>query len=312
MNLSQASVAVTGATGFLGGYLVEALRARGAHVVAVVRNPEKARALAARGAEVRRAALGEPAALARAFRDVDAVVSNAAVIAFLRPSETRKTNVEGTRNVFEAMAEAGVQRAIAISSSAAYRRSLRSLNESAVLRRGTKSAWLAAYAESKAAAEQVAWALCGRRGIALTALRPCGITGPHDPLLMGTLERFMRLKLAPFPAFVQIGVVHAADVAEAVCVALERPQVAAGKAYNLQGNTVSLWEIGDAWRRAGGGAPWLRVPIPVPYRLCFDDSLARRELGFRPRGLAEICREAIAARRQRADASVRGCDSFDC
>jgi nucleoside-diphosphate-sugar epimerase len=190
-----------------------------------------------------------------------------------------------------------VQRAIAISSSSAYRQSLRLLSESGPLRRGAKSAWLSAYAESKAAAEQLAWELCRRRGIALTTLRPCGITGPHDPLLMRTLERFMRLKLAPFPAFTQIGVVHAADVAEAACVALERPEVAAGKAYNLQGNTVSLWEIGDAWRRAGGGAPWLRLPIPVPYWLRFDDSLARRELGFQPRGLAEICREAVAARR---------------
>jgi nucleoside-diphosphate-sugar epimerase len=297
VKLSQASVAVTGATGFLGGYLVEALRARGAHVVAVVRNPEKARAVAARGAEVRRAELADPAALARAFRDVDAVISNAAVIAFLRPRETRQTNVEGTRNVFEAMAEAGVQRAIAISSSSAYRQSLRLVSESGALRRGAKAAWLTAYAESKAAAEQLAWELCRRRAIALTTLRPCGITGPHDPLLMRTLERFMRLKLVPFPAFTQIGVVHAADVAEAACVALERPEVAAGKAYNLQGNTVSLWEMGDAWQRAGGRAPWLRLPIPVPYRLRFDDSLARRELGFQPRGLAEICREAVAARR---------------
>jgi dihydroflavonol-4-reductase len=297
VKLSQASVAVTGATGFLGGYLVEALRARGAHVVAVVRNPKKARSVADRGAEVRRAELADRVALARAFRDVHAVISNAAVIAFLRPRETTQTNVEGTRNVFEAMADAGVQRAIAISSSAAYPMSSGMLSESAPLRPGAKFPWLSAYAESKAAAERLAWELCKRRNIALTTLRPCGITGPRDPLLMRNLERFMRLRLAPFPVLTQIGVVHAADVAEAACVALERPEVAAGKAYNLQGNTVSLWEIGDAWRSAGGRAPWLRLPIPVPYRLRFDDSLARRELGFQPRGLADICREAVAARR---------------
>jgi nucleoside-diphosphate-sugar epimerase len=296
VKLSQASVAVTGATGFLGGYLVDRLRARGAHVVAVVRDLEKARGLAARGAEVRRAELADRRALARAFRDVQAVISNAAVIAFMRPRETLRTNVEGTRNVFEAMAEAGVERAIAISSTAAYRQSLNCLNEGAQLRRGKPTARFAAYAESKAAAERLAWELCGRRGIALTTFRPCGITGPGDPLLMRAVERFMRIKLVPFPAFTEIGVVHAADVAEAVCVALERPEVAAGKAYNLQGNTVSLWAIADAWRRAGGRSPWLRLPIPVPYRLRFDDALARRELGFQPRGLAEICQEAVAAR----------------
>lgn len=297
MKLSQSSVAVTGATGFLGGYLVDQLRARGAHVVAVVRNPDKARDLAARGAEVRRAELADRSALGRAFRDVHAVISNAAVIAFMRPRETTRTNVEGTRNVFEAMAEAGVERAIAISSTSAYRHGLGWLNEAAQLRRGRLTSHFSAYSESKAAAERLAWELCERRRIALTTFRPCGITGPHDPLLMRSLERFMRLKLVPFPAFTQIGVVHAADVAEAVCVALERPQVAVGKAYNLQGNTVSLWRMADAWKGAGGSAPWLRLPIPVPYWLRFDDALARRELDFRPRGLAEICREAVAARR---------------
>jgi nucleoside-diphosphate-sugar epimerase len=296
VNLSHSSIGVTGATGFLGGYLVRKLRARGAHVVAVVRNPQKAAALAAQGAEVRRAELADRVALTRAFRDVQAVVSNAALIAFTRPRETTRTNVEGTRNVLEALADAGVTRALAISSTAAYPHSTRSLSERAPLRQGKLNAPLSAYAESKAAAERLAWELCSRRGIALTTFRPCGITGPDDPLLMRSLERVMRLKVAPLPIFTQIGVVHADDVAEAVCVALERPHISTGKAYNLQGNTVSLWALARAWKLAGGRAPWLCVPVPVPYWLRFDDALARRELDFHPRSIAEICREAVAAR----------------
>jgi nucleoside-diphosphate-sugar epimerase len=41
MTLRGARIAVTGATGFLGRYVVDALLARGAHVIGVVRNPDR-------------------------------------------------------------------------------------------------------------------------------------------------------------------------------------------------------------------------------------------------------------------------------
>lgn len=295
MNLTKSTVAVTGATGFLGGYLVRSLLARGTRVVAVVRNLEKARPLAELGAELRCADLADRPALRRAFESVDAVISNAAVVAFTRPRETTHTNVEGTRNVFEALSEAGVKRAIIISSASAYAFSTRTVDERSPLRVGKLNATLQAYGESKAAAESLARTLCEQRQIGLTIFRPCGITGPHDPLLMGTLRLFMRAKVVPFPALTRIGVVHAGDVAEAVCLALERSQVANGKAYNLQGNTLSLWALADAWKAAGGKAPWLRIPVPVPLLLRFDDALARAELGYRPRDVGVICREALAS-----------------
>jgi nucleoside-diphosphate-sugar epimerase len=294
VNLSQATVAVTGATGFLGSYLADALLTRGARVIAVVRNPDKAQALAARGAELRLSRLEDPEALRRAFAGVDAVISNAAMIAFTRPRETMRTNVDGTRNVFEALIGAGVKRAINISSASAYVPSPLRLDERAQLRRGRTDALLAAYGESKAAADRLADQLCARHGVGLTTFRPCGITGPNDPLLRRALERFQRLPLAPFPVLTRIGVVHGADVADAVCSALVRPEVAVGKVYNLQGNTVSLWALGSLLRRLRGTGPWLRIPVPFPYLLRFDDDLARRELAFAPRAVDAIVREWVS------------------
>lgn len=293
MNLSASKVAITGATGFLGGFLVDTLLARGAHVIAVVRNPQKAASLAARGVEVRKADLADPHALEAGFRGADAVISNAAVISFTNMRETVRTNVDGTRNVFEAIARAGVNRAIAISSSAAYPTSLFRLDERTPIRRGKVIGRLNAYAESKAAAERLAWELCEQHDILLTTFRPCGITGIGDPLLMRALSLLMRVPVAPFPVFTHVGVVHAADVAEAVALALEKPEVAGHKAYNLQGATVSLWKLADAWKKAGGHSSWLRLPVPVPYALRYDDSRARRELGWTPRNLSQICEEAV-------------------
>lgn len=297
MKLSSSKIAITGATGFLGGYLVDKLRARGAHVIAVARNPEKARALLAPEVEVRTADLADRKALADAFAGVDAVVANAALISFLRPEQTYATNVQGTRHVFEAMAQAGVKRAISISSASAYPASPRLRREGMPLRRSRSRMPWAVYGASKAQAEELAWQLAATYGIALTTFRPCGISGARDPLLMGALSRVGRWPIAPLPVFTRIGVVHADDVAEAVALALERPEVASGKAYNLQGNTVSLWRVAEAYRNAGGRMPRLRIPVPLPFLLRYDDSLVRRELGWSPRALEPICQDAVASGR---------------
>src|SRR5262245_9536432 len=105
MDLAGRRIAVTGATGFIGRYIVQALVARGARVIGVVRSPDKGADL---GIELRRADLGEREDLAHAFAGADAVVSNAAVIALgdVAPADVLRTNVEGTRNVFEAAGEA--------------------------------------------------------------------------------------------------------------------------------------------------------------------------------------------------------------
>jgi dihydroflavonol-4-reductase len=293
VNIANSTLAVTGATGFLGGYLVDKLLARGAHVIAVVRNPSKAAPLAARGVEVRRADLSEPEALVEAFRGADAVISNAAVVSFTNPRETRATNIEGTRNVFEAAARAGVTRAVAISSAAAYPASPFVRDERTPLRRSKWDAPWSVYGNSKAEAERIAWELCRQHGIALTTFRPCGISGAGDQLLMGALRTLGRLPFAPFPVFTRIGVVHAEDVAEAVALALEQPGKATGKAYNLQGDTVSLWRVADAFRAAGGPSTRVRVPVPFPFLLRYDDQKARRELGWQPRHLESICEDAL-------------------
>jgi nucleoside-diphosphate-sugar epimerase len=293
VKLNGARIAVTGATGFLGGHLIEALRSRGAHAIAVVRNHDKAAPLAAQGVEIREADLDAPAALERAFCGIDAVVHNAAVVSFTKPRETMHTNAEGTRNVFEALARAGVKRSVAISSTTVYPWSLHTLSEAAPLRKGNASARLSAYGESKARAEHIAWDISQRNGVALTTLRPCGITGPGDSLLIPALRAATRGAVAVLPVFTIIGVVHAADVAEVVCKALER-DISQGKAYNLQGHTVSLWKLARLWAHLRGHPPKVCVPLIAPFALRYDDSRARRELDFRPRSLEAIFREAQA------------------
>ena len=61
--LSGVTVAVTGATGFLGTHLSRALLTAGANVVGVVRSPEKGAILQAEGVRFRKADLADVDAL---------------------------------------------------------------------------------------------------------------------------------------------------------------------------------------------------------------------------------------------------------
>ncbi|MFG1603189.1 NmrA/HSCARG family protein [Actinoplanes sp. NPDC049265] len=67
------TIAVFGGTGQQGGSVIDALLSRGAHVRALVRNPEseKSRALGDRGAELARIDIGDAASLSAALRGVD-------------------------------------------------------------------------------------------------------------------------------------------------------------------------------------------------------------------------------------------------
>src|SRR5438445_2843815 len=184
MDLRGAAVAVTGATAFLGRYIVDVLLARGAHVIGVVRNPGRVPELAARGVELRQADLAERDRLALGFAGAQAVVSNAALFSLRNRSweDHHRANIQGTENVFGALAEAAVKRAVHVSSVAVYRAHRPRVAEDAPqLAAGTRRTFTNAYSVSKAVSEHLAWRLAAQYGLELTAVRPCAIYGAFDP-----------------------------------------------------------------------------------------------------------------------------------
>lgn len=96
-------IAVTGATGHLGGLVIESLlnkNVEASDIVAIVRNEEKAKDLAARGINIAVAAYDDEAALKSALNGVDRLV-------FVSASEVGK-RVEQHSNIIAAAKEAGV------------------------------------------------------------------------------------------------------------------------------------------------------------------------------------------------------------
>jgi nucleoside-diphosphate-sugar epimerase len=93
---------VTGATGFVGSHLVEALAGRGDDVTALVRSPGKADLLNQLGVRQVRGDLNDKAALAEAVAGRDVIYHVAGITAAHNESEFLRANRDGTRNLVAA------------------------------------------------------------------------------------------------------------------------------------------------------------------------------------------------------------------
>ena len=267
----------------------------------MVRNPDKVPSLAAtQGVVLRKADLADRAALVRAFDGCDAVISNAGVISLgnISLEELIDANVQGTRNVFDAIAEAGVQRAVMTSSAVVYRpkRGHFYLEDDELRSAADRSNRFTHYAVSKAEAEREAWRLAEVHGIRLTSVRPHTVYGAFD----GTgFTRWFRLFMRPrflsvFPTHLRFPSVYAGDIGDAMCRMLERP-VSVGRAYNIAGEpgVHSYYDHVGAFRRAGGAAPRVVVPFPVPIKRQYAIERAAADLDWTNRSLDDGFRDML-------------------
>jgi nucleoside-diphosphate-sugar epimerase len=180
-------VAVTGPTGEIGRAVVGALE-RASEVTEVLGMARRPFDPAERGwkkVSYRRGDVLDRGAVAELVEEADVVVHLAFMI-MGGAKESRKVNLDGSRNVFEAAVAAGVKRIVYASSVAAYgfhSDNPRPLTED-VPARGTASHY---YSAQKAEVEgMLADALYGS-ATAAYVFRPCIVAGPDAPLLIDSL-----------------------------------------------------------------------------------------------------------------------------
>src|SRR5262245_2407853 len=107
-------IVVTGATGNVGGETARRLLSAGKKVRAVARTAEKLRPLAEAGAETRAGSLADQKFLADAFRDASSVF--AMVPPHLAAPDSRAYQREIASGIASALRQAGVRRAVTLSS----------------------------------------------------------------------------------------------------------------------------------------------------------------------------------------------------
>src|SRR5215208_2686495 len=176
---------VTGGSGFIGGRLIERLRAEGLEVRGLARSDPSAEAVAARGAEPVRGDLGDVRAMREGARDADFFFHAAAKVEDWGPREDfERINVHGTRDALDAAADAGVRRFIHVGTEAALLagQPLENANELTPLRPDSP----ALYSATKAKAEQ-AVRDAEREGFETVVIRPRFVWGRGDTSLLPTM-----------------------------------------------------------------------------------------------------------------------------
>lgn len=275
-------VAVTGASGFLGGHICESLLEHGHEPVGLIRRSSDVSLLRGLGIETRHADLTDGASLEKGVAGVDAVIHLAAYYTFFGSWERyMRVNVEGTELLLKAMVDAGIDRLIHCSTTEVIGPvSDPPADEESELRPSYD------YGRSKRMAEDVVRSY-GSKGIRYTIMRPSGIYGPRnvDDIAYWTITSYAnnalgtRFHVGSARNLIQF--VHVKDVAQAFMLALERPDMAMGKTYNVSDSRAySYGEVYDMLSElTGRPAPSLHVPRVVARTLVTPVEAAMRLLG---------------------------------
>lgn len=314
---------VTGATGYIGGHLVRQLLEAGHEVVALVREPAAAMDLDHLGVQLARGDILDRPSLERPMTGADGVFHLAAwyrVGAHDR-SAAEAVNVEGTRNVLETAAGAGVEKIVYTSTLAVLGDTGRRVVDEAYRHDGP---WVSEYDRTKWLAHYSVALPMAEAGAPIVIVQPGLVYGPGDHSNVGDVLRdYLRRRLPLIPD--QGGCwSHVADSARGHILAMERGRI--GESYII-GGECHLWR--DVLRLAeeitGVRPPRLTLPpvlaqtaavllrplaavvrLPPMYHpetlrvaagttYWGSDAKARQELGWSPRPLRDGLAETLRA-----------------
>jgi len=306
--MAMKTIALTGATGFIGQHLMRDLHQRGYKVRVLLRRP------APMPLQCDSAVIGDlarPQNLAAAFADVDAVVHSAGTahaMSGIPADDYRAINTDATIALAHAAQRAGARRFVFLSSI----RAQSGPSAERVLTEELEPRPTDAYGRSKLEAEQG----LAQLGLDWVALRPVLVYGPG---VKGNMAAMVKLARSPYP--LPLGGLHAQrsllaldNLADAVAQVLSAPGALRRAFIVADAEALSLPEMIAAMR---GGLGRRRGLIPVPEgvlkyalnlagrrewieRLCSPlvaSSAALQTLGWSPRlttqaGLAAFSAEA--------------------
>jgi len=297
----MARVCVTGAAGFIGGHLAEALLREGYEVRGLDDFSSGKRENAAllqeySGFSLIEGSIADPMAVRRAVEGASRVFHLAAIpsvpLSMAEPGRTNAVNVGGTLNVLEAARQAGVARVVLACSCAAYGDGPEQPKHEGLLPRP-----MSPYAAQKIACELYAQTYTRAYGLPCVALRFFNVYGPRqDPKseYAAAIPRFAtRLLAGQRPIVFGDGLqtrdfVHVADVVRANLLAAASER-APGEVINVaSGRSSSLVDLIAVLRQVmGPAAAHLAIEHQAPRagdlrESSADISKARSLLGYEP------------------------------
>ena len=257
----MATYLITGATGFVGSHVADRAAARGA-VRALARPAADLTHLKSLGAEILPGDVTDPDAARRAVEGVEVVIHCAAKVGDWGPvDEYRRVNVEGLRNLLDAVAGKPLKRFVHVSTLGVYEaRHHYGTDEAEPL----PTDHIDGYTQSKVEAEKLALAYVRKHAVPVTILRPGFVYGPRDRSVLPRLADRLRERSVIYIAGGRyaLNTTYVGNIADACFLAAENPS-AVGEVFNVtDGEFVSkrrfLETVAD-----GLGLPRPRGSIPV-------------------------------------------------
>lgn len=315
------AVLVTGATGFVGTWLVRRLIEQGERVHVLHRRSSNLGELTGLDFVSAIGDVTDAESVRKACQDVETVFHLAGVVGYSRAMRSlmESVNVEGTRHVAEALRGTG-KRLIYMSSVVAVGASIepKALNEESPYTVGPLNL---GYFETKKKAEDLVMDFCNRGELNATMVNPSTIYGPGDAK-KGSRKTQIKVAQGKFPFYTSggVSVVSVHDVVDAVLAARTKGRV--GHRYILSGENMTIHDLFNRIASlAGVPAPWLHLPNPVVRSIgfvgdifeklgkkgpltsenawtsilfhWFDCSKAKAELGFNPRPAQQALSESV-------------------
>jgi dihydroflavonol-4-reductase len=323
------AVLVTGATGFVGSWLIRRLVEQKEKVYVLHRPSSNLEDLEGLAYESRLGDVTDAASVERACLDVDTVFHLAGVVGYSKAMRAQMdaVNIGGTRNVVEAIQKSQRRpKLVYMSSVVAVGASFdgKPLNESSPYNVGPLNL---GYFETKKAAEDLVRSACHKNRIDGVILNPSTIYGAGDAK-KGSRKTQLKVTQGKFPFYTSGGVsiVSVHDVISALMKAREAGR--SGERYILSGENITIHNLFVRLAElAGVEPPKLFLPNPIVRTIgkvgdlmerlgkksamnsenawtailyhWFDHSKATAELGFTPRPAQEALRESVDWIRQR-------------
>jgi len=313
---------LTGATGFIGGRLLRQLVESGHEVTCLVREPARAQGLSGPRVTIAAGDITDAGSVRRGMAGAEGVFHLAAwyKVGARDRSMAERINVDGTRNVLEAMRDLGVRKGVYTSTLAVFSDTRGRVVDETYRHRG---GWLSEYERTKAAAHYEVALPMIERGLPLVIAQPGVNYGPGDTsAVREVLVQYLTRRLPMVPRGTAYCWAHVDDTAAGHALCMERGEP--GGTYILGGPVHTLIEaLETAERITGIPAPRLRPSggvvrglaavmsvvekvVPLPETMTGEGLLsiagvtytasnakARRALGYDPRPLEVGLRETL-------------------
>ena len=229
-------ILVTGASGFIGGRLVELLVERGLRVRAAVSNAGKLSCISQLDVELVRADLTDQAALSHAVAGCNIVFHVA--YRFGGTARQQKINLDGTRALAEAFLEQGGRRFVQVSSMSAYGDPHDGELTEETPQRSTREP----YSSTKQKIERLLLDLHHTRGLPVTILQPGIVYGPYGSIWTTPLLEQVRSMRVVLPRGGRgiCNAVYVDDVVWALMLAADC-DAAVGESFLVSGASPITW-----------------------------------------------------------------------